>query len=197
MARKNKGFFWHVGEGMWSDGAPGVQSSTVTTNNGIDIVVVLIDTVEPAAAEPVVPENDNFVVERIIGQWQLRSTAAIARDAFIHERIYLAQVAPASISVRDLASQEQADTSLLWTQVTPWSAEWNNDSWGNWQGASVVSDRPGIFRAGGPNFRDVRVGRRISEGEALIYHLQIEASTPPADNEFHLEMWMRCLVREG
>jgi len=89
MSRRKQSFFWHVGVGMWSDAEPGGSGFDTVVNVGKDIILVLVDTVEATGDEPAVPENDNFVVERIIGQWNLRSTEPIARDYYIHERVYV------------------------------------------------------------------------------------------------------------
>jgi len=85
----------------------------------------------------------------------------------------------------------------LYIQVTPWGFEWNNDDWGNWSAPGLVTDRPGAFRNGGPTFRDIKVGRRIAEGEALIYHIQIQGAIVPDDTTFHMNSWLRVLIREG
>jgi len=194
MARK-KHFWWHVVPDGWSSGAP-IQAGIL--NTGKDIILILIDSEEPLADEPVVPENDSFVVERIIGQWQMRfDTPAVATNYFVHERVYVTDATAGSVAVRDLALYNEADTSFLYHQVTPLSASYINDTWGNWDAAGNVTDLPAQYRLGGPYFRDIKVGRRIQEGEALIYHWQLQGTVVPGDGEFSVKCWIRSLLRQG
>ena len=194
MARK-KNFFWHVAPFGWFDGRP--DNAADIQNTGLDMVLVLVDTEEPTGDEPFVPENDSFVVERIIGQWKLSHFPLTGSDEwFVHERVYVVDAEPGAIAIRDLASNREADTSFLYHQVTAWHNNWNSDRWGNWR--SQVPNTIGTmgYRMGGPNFRDIKVGRSLREGQALIYHWQLVGLPQPADNAFHLQCWFRTLLRE-
>ncbi len=196
MGRKRNNFFWHVAQDGWFQSGP--DSAATLQNIGRDIVLVLVDSEEPTGSEPVVPENDSFVIERVIGQWKLSGFPTSPGDEFfIHERIYVVDFEPGAIAIRSLDSQREADTSFLYHQVTAWHNNWDNDKWGNWRAGTADTVGVDAFRMGGPNFRDVKVGRRLNEGQALIYHWQMEGVTIPPDNVFHLQCWLRTLVREG
>lgn len=193
--RTRKQYWWHVaGGGGWYQLSPGGFG---ITNVGRDIVLVLVDSEEPTGDEPVVPENDNFVIERVIGQWQLTGNEAVGLNYFIHERVYVTEVGPGSVSLRDLSSAREADTSFLYHNITSWDASYNGDTWGNWNSSGLVTDQPAQYRTGGPYFRDIKVGRRVNEGEALIYHLQIEGAGIPVDATFGGQFWMRTLLRKA
>ncbi len=123
MARKHS-FFWHVpGVDSWYSSSPG--GGGVIINQGKDIILVLVDSEEPAASEPVVPSDDEFVVERVIGQWNLEGTQATSRNYYVHERCYVVQATQAQVAVRDIAAADEADTSFMYHQVTAWSALYN------------------------------------------------------------------------
>lgn len=161
------------------------------------MVLVLVDSEEPTGDEPVVPERDDFVIERVIGQHMIFSGEPVAAQYFLHERVYVTDVSPGAVSLRDLSSEREADTSFLWHQVTAWSAGWNNDTWGNWVASGLFTDNPGTSRIGGPGFRDIRVGRRVLEGQALVYHWQLEGAGVPTDSTFTLYPWFRTLLRKA
>lgn len=192
MARKQ--FWWHVAGAGWASGDPG---SAGILNVGRDMVLVLVDSEEPTGQEPVVPEQDDFVVERVIGQWMVNGAQAVAANFFIHERVYVVESEPGALALRDLANRREADTSFLYHQVTSWDAGWNADAWGNWNSSGLVSDRPSVFATVGSNFRDIRVGRKVLEGHALVYHLQIEGVAIPTDGDFNAKFWMRTLLRKA
>ncbi len=194
MARQRKSFWWHVAEGGWASGAP---DNAGILNVGRDIVLVLVDSEEATGEEPRVPEQDDFVCERIIGQWKLLGNEAPAANYFIHERVYVVDSEPGALALRDLANRREADTSFLYHQVTPWSILYDGDSWGNWNSAGVTANVPAQYRPGGPFMRDIRVGRKILEGHALIYHLQIEGVGIPVDGNFSAQFWMRTLLRKA
>lgn len=196
MARsRSKPFWWHVSDEAWDPGAP---VNAGIPNQGVDIVLVLVDTEEPVAAEPVVPERDDFVVERIIGQFMIRGEQPVQRNYFIHERVYVVDAGGGVVALRDLAAASEADTSFLYHNVTQWMAEMNSDTWGQWQEAAV-DNRPSVSNSmiHGPFFRDIKVGRRIREGEALIYHWQLVGTVDPGDAEFSVKPWLRTLVRSA
>lgn len=189
-----KQFWWHVASGGWASGDP---TTAGILNVGRDIVLVLVDSEEPTGEEPVVPEQDDFVVERIIGQWKLTGAQPAGTNLYVHERVYVVDSEPGSLALRDIANRREADTSFLYHQVTAWDAGWNADVWGNWASSGLVTDRVGTYRNGGPYFRDIRVGRKVLEGHALVYHLQLEGVAIPTDGNFSAQFWMRTLLRKA
>lgn len=195
--RTKKPYWWHVVADGWSNGAP---INAGVTNVGVDIVIPLVDTEEAAALEnDLVPEHDEFVVERLIGQWQLRGEQVAPSNYFVHERVYVTQSTAGTVALRDLVAAGEADTSFLYHNVTLWSASFNNDVWGNWQVGGVGDATPPEANVAqhGPLFRDIRVGRRLEEGEALVYHWQLRGTVAPGDAEFSVKCWFRTLVRQG
>lgn len=177
----------------WEGGGP---TQGGLANVGVDIVLPLVQTAEPAGADPEVPDDDYFVVERIVGQWYLRSEQAIGRNYHVHERVYVVESGANFYALRDLVSREQADTSFLYHNVTAWmGGGWTADTWGNWQNGST-DVIPAVQNAGqhGPLFRDIRVGRRIAEGESLIYHWQFAGTIDPEDDDFFCKSWIRVLL---
>jgi len=192
-ARKRKPrYFWHVPDGCWyggSLGGPGIG------NVANDIIVPLVDTEELAGAEPTVPNRDEFVVERIVGQWLLWGEEPVAYSWLVHERYYVTQGTAATLAIRDLAALGESDTSFLFHRVNPHSGAANGNVWGSWTGflgGDVLAGPPPL------GFRDIRVGRRISEGEALIMHLQLAGNVHiPEDESYQLYLWLRMLIREG
>jgi len=196
MAHRKKNFFWHVAPLGWFEGGP--NSSANILNQQRDMVLVLVDSEEPTGQEPTVPENDAFVIERIIGQWNMTAFPTSPGDEFfIHERVYVVDSEPGAIGIRSLDRVREADTSFLFHQITGWHNNMDNDRWGNWGTGTSSIVGLDAYRMGGPNFRDIKVGRRLNEGQALIYHWQLEGTVIPPDGIFHLKPWFRTLVREG
>ncbi len=153
---------------------------------------MLIDTETAQSAHP---EIDGFVCERIVGQMQTVVDQAIPRDHFLHHRVYVAPTNSAATALRSLNSADEAESSFLWHQVEPCSAALNGFVYGTWSGET--SSRPGGRQFMGRfGHIDIRVGRRLEGGEALIWHTQI-VNPPAADNTFGLKLWLRLLVREA
>lgn len=187
---KKRQYYWHVPPNCWYASVP--NASGGNQNVGPDIVVPLIDAETTISAKP---EMDEFVVERIVGQYVAVTDAAIPVDNWLHHRIYLSQADNTSFALRSLNTEDDAESSFLWHHVEGQSNIFNNDKFGTWQsaGSGVPAATPWMTRHG---HIDVRVGRRVRQGEALLWHTQI-VPAPAADNEVSLQMWLRCLVREG
>ncbi len=192
MSRK-RNYYWYCP--AWS--AEGQMNPSIGISNvGNDIVVPLIDTDWAPPGDPV---QDNFVVERIIGQFLLHGDAtAPAQDRIVHHRVYVADSDSTSIALRNLYTQDDADTSFLWHLVDGFSADSPGNAWGNWKkgaastlGSTFMNSRLGSF--------DIRVGRRVEEGQTLLWHTSLENPLISTldDNEFSLMYWCRLLMREG
>ncbi len=190
MGKKQK-FFWHVPPDTWSAAGPAVGIGV--GNVGPDIVSELISTETVQSARP---DVDNFVVERIVGQWMLTGTESPTADRFLHHRIYVADHDALAISLRTLSTADDAETSFLYHRVEPWSAAFVGDPWGTWQARSNGNDPTHQSMMGRHGHLDVRVGRRLEGGQALVWHTQI-VNSPPADNVFRFRAWFRLLVRQG
>lgn len=190
MAKKRQKFFWHVSPNMWRAGQPSLAQGV--GNVGSDIVVELIST---ETLQSSVPENDNFVVERIIGQYMIVGDVTSPVDHFLHSRVYVAETDALSVALRTLSTADDAETSFLWHQVDPFPITYDGDVWGTWQqsGGGNPASTPWKGRQG---HIDIKVGRRLEGGEALIWHTQIVLA-PPANDDFRLSLWLRALVREG
>ncbi len=190
MAKRNK-FFWHVPPAAWLVGGPIL--TTGTANILGDIVVELLSTETVQSARP---DIDNFVVERIVGQYMITGDEAAAANHFLHSRVYVAEIDATTISLRNLNTADDAETSFLWHQVDPWPNAADGDIFGTWvgdHGAGQPRATPSNGRLGNV---DIRVGRCLEGGEVLIWHTQIDAA--PAANDTHfLKLWLRLLVREG
>ncbi len=182
MAKGN--LFWHVPE--WFGGGP--ASSLGVDNVDQDIFVQLVDTEDVAALG-----QDNFIVERIIGQYLIVSDAVAPADRFLHHRIYVTMADLTTVNLRTLNTADDADTSFMYHKVELFTVQMAGTPRGTWS-----SDTAG-FSARESNARlgmfDIRVGRRVREGESLIWHTMI-VPTPTSD-EWHLQMWVRVLLKEA
>jgi len=181
----SRNFFWWVPEFGWGG---------AVVNVGNDTVISLVDT-EPGSGST--PQQDNFVVERIIGQWWINSPTGIGAGVRYHQRVYPTIAGGAGIAIRDLTNREEADSDMLWHQVNIWGAN-NDGAGGTWNaadgGANTVQPP---FMQGRFGHFDIKVARRINEGESLIWHLQDETVIPPGDGTVSLKLWCRVLLREG
>lgn len=189
MARKKK-FFWHVPSACWYGASP--ISLGGIANVGADIVTTLINT-ESGVGD--VPVNDNFVVERIVGQYQYSGDESAAANHFIHHRVYVADSDSTAIALRSLLSADDAETSFLWHQVDPWPNSMDGDIFGSWitdHGVGQPTATPWMGRYGNV---DIKVGRRIEEGQSLLWHSQL-VPTPAANNTVYVKLWLRMLLRE-
>ncbi len=183
---------WHVPGECWHSGTPGAIG---VQNIAEDIATVLIGT-DSAGASDVPDAADEYVVERVIGQWMLHGNQATPANMFLHNRIYPTISDQGAIVLRDLVTPDDAESDFLWHQVSPWASAYDTDSWGNWQvpGAGSPSAIGFMGRFG---HIDVRVNRRIKQGFSLIWHTQLKGVVDPLDNEFNLYLWLRMLLREG
>ncbi len=183
MARGH--LFWHVPH--WFSGAPAATAGILST--GSDVVAALVDEHDNQDLG-----QDNFVVERIIGQYQVTTNdVAGAVDRYIHSRVYVCQADDTTLSLRDLTTVADADSSFLWANVQMFRVAANSTSEGSWLhsgGAGLnqpATERNGTF--------DIRVGRRVEEGTALVFHTQCFPLV--LDNELILKLWVRVLLREA
>lgn len=186
-------FYWYVPE--WGDDVATFSVPAGVLNVGSDIIVRLIDT---DFASPDDPRQDNFVVERIIGQYMLTAGAtAAAGDRICHTRVYVADGDQTSVAARDLYLQDDADSSFLWHRVHAFADLWRGDQWGDWQNGSAGNPITS-FSNGRSGAFDIKVGRRVEEGQALLWHTQVDVTgNPPADDTFGVLLWVRVLLREG
>ncbi len=188
--RGKKSFFWHVPPGGWYESGPSPTGGVLNVGN--DIVVPLIDVETVIAAKP---ELDSFVVERIIGQYHFTGSEAPLVNRYLHHRVYKADADATSFTIRNLQTEDDAESSFLWHQVDPFSTDADGRAYGQW----------GMTAAGNPDMEtfmgrrghlDIRVGRRVDQGEALIWHTRIFPA-PAANDVYALKLWIRLLVREG
>ncbi len=161
---------------------------------GADQIVTLVNT-ESVGAQADVSVLDQFVVERIVGQYLMTTIESVAVNRYGHHRVYVADTDATSVAIRDLIIADDAETSFLWHQVDPMSNALQNDIFGTWNhhGAGQPEATPWMGRLGNI---DIKVGRRIDQGSSLIWHTQFEPA-PPADNTWFLKLWLRMLVREA
>lgn len=182
--------FWHVP--FWFQG--GFGTATGVGNVGQHMVVELVET--ESASATIAP--DNYWVERVVGQYMVTSLAnPLLFNPLLHHRMYVTEADSTSTNLRDLASQDDADTSFMMHKVEAFDAAWSGGQFGNWNASNYSKDTytMPISRSGG---FDVKVGRKVSEGESLIWHTQIEGnpSGPPNNDQFFLKMWTRVLLKQ-
>ncbi len=190
MAR-SRNLYWHVP--VW-DPNNQPNGSAGVGNIGADIVVALVDA---EFAAPGDPGQDNYVVERIIGQYLLTTAASGAETGsrLVHHRVYVADSDQSSIALRNLNTQDDADSSFLWHLVEPFDGNSVGLEWGSWRKGGDT-DTQVAFQNGRLGSVDIKVGRRVEEGSTLIWHTQLDTTALTNDTWF-LQMWMRCLIREG
>ncbi len=189
MARNSK-MFWHVPSACWYNSSPVALGGIA--NVGADIVTTLVNT---ESGEGDVPVNDNFVIERIVGQYMLTGDEVVPTNHFLHSRVYVSDSDSTAIALRSLNTADDAETSFLWHQVDPWHSSWNGDAIGAWQSDGVAGSPFATPWKGRLGHVDIKVGRRIEAGSSLIWHTQIQAS-PGANDVFYLKLWLRMLCRE-
>ena len=192
MGKRGQRFFWHVPLGGWFPGSPGAPG--INNNVGGDIISVLVDT---EAVQSDRPDIDDFVIERVIGQYMLTGSEVVAVDHFVHHRVYVADSDSSSVAVRSLNTADDAETSFLWHRVEAWHENQNADVFGiPWtvaHAAFAATPTPWMGRHG--HF-DIKVGRRIGGGQSLIWHTELLAA-PLGNDTFNLKLWCRVLLREG
>ncbi len=188
MASRN--MFWHVPNACWHPGQ--IAGGTGNQNNARDIVVPLIST-NPATNLAVPEDASDFVVKRIVGQYLIQGSQAVAENYIIHNRVYPTLSDAGSIGLRNLDTSDDAESDFLWHLVQPWQTAYDGDLWGNWQepsGSGAITP----FRNGRLGDVDITVSRRIADGQDLIWHTQFTGGNAPADFEFDLYMWIRMLM---
>ncbi len=190
---RSRNLYWHVP--AWYENH---QSRVIVDgfgNTNFDIVAELINT---DFQEPGDPRQDNFVVERVIGQYLLAAgTSAEGGDRIIHHRVYVAEGDQDAVNLRDLYTQDDADTSFLWHKVDAYSTNQIDTAWGTWANGDANSPAP-AFMDGRLGSFDIKVGRRVEEGTSLIWHTQLKhEGANLTDNTWVLSLWCRVLMREG
>jgi len=192
LAKKSK-YFWHVPLGCWSNQYPNAIIGAGAGNSGEDIIQFLVDT-ETVQSDR--PDIDRFVVERIVGQYQVIGAETEAAPYMVHHRVYVADADSSSIALRNLGTADEAETSFLWHQVETWNVHWNNGVFGNWAGGNTLTPTTRQFM-GRMGHVDIRVGRAIEGGQILCWHTQFRGAVAPEDDEFDICFWLRILVRHG
>ncbi len=183
---------WHVPADCWDNGPPG---GIHIPNVADDLATVLIST-DSAANLDVPDAADEYIVERVIGQWHLHGNQATPASFYIHSRIYPTISDATTVILRDLSTPDDAESDFLWHQVDAWHQSFDTDIFGNWgQPATAAPESVGFM--GRKGHIDVRVNRRIKQGFALVWHTQLVGAVAPLDNEFNLHLWCRMLLREG
>lgn len=182
---------WHVSDNMWYNQIPGFGG--LNGNLGNDIVVPLVSSdLELGAGNSAYPEAESFVVERVIGQFLMVSNTETAVNAFLHHRIYPVEQEFNTFAIRDLSQPENAETDFLWHRVEMWWPQQVNNLFGTWY--AIGSTTP--FQDCRMGHFDVKVNRRLRQGECLIFHTQVVGGVaPPVDNTYFIHMWARALVR--
>ncbi len=186
-------FYWH--SPSWeSQDVQGGATPGDNSNVGNDIVIELINTDFADIGDP---RQDNFVVERVIGQYKVNAiTGAAAGNRVIHHRVYVADGDKTSVSLRNLYAVDDADSSFLWHKVDHYSNFAIGLDWGGW--AKGDSQEPSVpFHDGRQGSFDIRVGRSIPEGRSLLWHTQLKnGGIALDDDEWFLMLWVRVLMRE-
>lgn len=189
--------FWHVP--AWYSGSP--SSIAGHPNVGRDIVIELLET--ETAGDSIAP--DSYWVERIVGQYQVTGFKAVGsiNDAYLHHRVYKCMSGDNYLFLRDLATEDDADTSWMMHKVEIFDDSLQGSNVGSWSGPGGANANglvhqtltPPISRAGG---FDIKVGRKVNEGESLVWQTQIQDITggAPADDTYFLKMWVRVLLRK-
>ncbi len=193
MARSK--YHWYAP--IWTDAGPFVPS-TGEANIGNEIVVNLLNTDWAPPGDPIA---DNFVVERVIGQYMLHSSASAADvDRIVHHRVYVAPSDETTVSLREISLLDDADTSFLWHHVEGFNAGWAGENWGTWR-----TPNDGQYSATGSSWKgrhgnfDIGVGRYVGEGTSLLWHTSLQSSSfgQLVDDTWALMMWVRVLMKEA
>ncbi len=190
MARR---FYWHVPE--WSDSTEpqNLGSNPILNDAAGNLTAELINS---DFADPDDPRQDNFVCERVVGQYlMVAASGADGGPRIIHHRVYVVDGDQNVHAVRDLYSQDDANTSFLWHKVEGWDSTWIGQPWGTWATGATNTPAP-TFERGRKGHFDIRVGRRVTEGQSLIWHTKIDTGGLVTD-DFHLHLWCRVLMREA
>ncbi len=193
MARSK--YHWYAP--VWTDAGPH-NPSTGTNNVGNEIVINLLNTDWNPPGDPVA---DNFVVERVVGQYLLHaSMGASDVSRMVHHRVYVAPTDENTVSLREISTLDDADTSFLWHQVDGWGSGWADKTWGSWR-QGVTGDPQTLATAwkGRQGHFDIGVGRFVGEGTSLLWHTELQSSVfgQLTDDTWALMMWCRVLMKEA
>lgn len=183
---------WHVSNEMWYQAQPGFAGNA---NVGPDILVPMVSSdMEIGGANSAYPEAESFVCERVLGQYLFVSNFESPNNMFLHHRIYPVEQEFNTFAIRDLTAPENAETDFLWHRVDPIRPQQFNDVFGTWVDGGLVGVPFQECRRG--HF-DVKVNRRIRQGECLVWHTYIMNGLGfvPTDNTCWIQMWARALVR--
>lgn len=167
-------------------------------------------------------EEKAYRVTRIVGQWQIRFTQIVLEggqsqaDAYyLTNRVYPVSSDGGTVYSRDLQNITDADTDWMWNQIDAWGTDElagaGGRSLGNWgipgPGSTSGSHRVQPFMSGRNGHFDIKVDRRIDEGEELVWKAQLNvyrlngASIWQEQNftsgDFTIGLWMRMLVKEA
>lgn len=152
-------------------------------------------------------------VTRIIGQYRVWFNGvefpdALARSLYIHNRVYVVSGDGTNIFNRDLTNIIDADADMLWNQIDFMArsqlSSTDQANMGTWGGAGPGSTdtyanvKP--FMMGRMGHFDIKVDRRIEEGESLVWKTQLEPgnnalASGPNMGRMYIDMWVRCLVK--
>lgn len=188
--------FWHVPRWYDSVTTPTAVTGDVFSNVGVNAFAELVET--DTASQNLSP--DNYWVERIVGQvyYQRLSTEPDSKTWYLHTRVYVTQASNTGIVLRDLTLADDADTSWMMHKVEV-MFDSQTTSVGNWgqpdTGNTADTYTPPMSRKG--SF-DIKVGRKVSEGESLVWHNQIKAEVEAdlIDGTLRVKMWCRVLLRQ-
>lgn len=185
--------FWHVPS--WTEQTPSASGQWSFDTSG-NMVIPLLET--ETASESIAP--DNYWVERIVGQYVVKAnkdTGAFL-PFYMHSRVYVMPADQLGVDTRDLGQKDDADTSFMMHKVELIDDSINGAYAGNWgQGAlDTMTLTPPISRLGG---FDIRVGRKVEAGTALIWHSFMQgAEWPDGIGQFSvgIDMWVRVLLKQ-
>lgn len=186
---------------------------------GVNALSVGLLSPEASITDPL--EEKAYRVTRIVGQYQVRWNgvsieAQGPNDAvYLTHRIYPVSSDGTNIFTRDLQNIIDADTDWMWNHISALSLnEYSASttgalgSWGTLgpnSTSTVQSINP--FQYGRNGHIDVKVDRRIDEGEELVWKLQLNnyrlngasiwQEQAFTSGDFTLGLWIRMLVKEA
>lgn len=194
MASRPRNMQWHVPPGAWFQGGPGTAGSGIA-NVGEDIILDLVSTEGLVAGGSAIPDSQGgrIWIERVVGQYNFSGGEVVAVPHFVHHRVYEADSDGASVGLRNLTTQDDAETSFMWHQVDPFPVGYNNLPLGGWGGQTNLASIATVpFASGRLGHVDIRVGRMLEPGRSLVWHTQI--SPVPVGAGYGLRAWIRVLL---
>lgn len=186
--------FWHVP--VWFEGKTPANAVGSVQSVGANLFVELLET--DTASSNLAP--DNYWVERIVGQvlFQRNTAESDSGNWYLQHRVYVTPASNTGIVLRDLSLADDADTSWMFNKTELMLEGVGGTTQGDW--SPTVSNPSPTFNAamsrnGGI---DIRVGRKVSEGESLIWHSQIiaEVSGNLVNSQLVMKAWIRVLLRQ-